>query len=75
MFLDLIFFAITFLSSILPKCVRDEKYSGTSPPTPPNGSDILLQVPLCLDALFEYFKQSAKKQSPRCQSKMYTAPP
>ena len=39
-FLDLIF-AITFLFSILAKCVRDEKYSGTSPPTSPNGSNIL----------------------------------
>ena len=30
----------------------------------------MLQVPLCLDALFEHFKQSANKQSPRCQSKV-----
>ena len=39
-FLDLIFHN-NFLSSILAKCVRDEKYSGTSPPTSPNGSNIL----------------------------------
>ena len=36
-FLDLIF-AITFLSPILAKCVRDEKYSETSPPTSLNES-------------------------------------
>ena len=35
------FFAITFLSSILAKWVCDKKYSGTSPPTSPNGSNIL----------------------------------
>ena len=35
----------------------------------------MLQVPLCLDALFEHFKQSTNKQSPRCQSKSYIAPP
>ena len=40
MFLDLIF-RNNFLSSILAKFVRDEKYSGTSPPTSPNGSNIL----------------------------------
>ena len=30
-----------FLSSVLAKCVHDEKYSGTSPPTSPNGSNVL----------------------------------
>ena len=34
----------------------------------------MLQVPLCLDALFENFKQSANKPSRRCQSKSYIAP-
>ena len=40
MFLD-IFFRNNFLFSNLAKCVRDEKYSGTSLPTSPNGSNIL----------------------------------
>ena len=66
--------AITFLSSILAQCVRDEKYSGTSPPISPNGFNIL-DVPLCLDALFENFEQSANRLNPRCQSKSYIAPP
>ena len=35
----------------------------------------MLQVPLCLDSLFEQFKQSANKPRPRCQSKRYIAPP
>ena len=39
-FLDLIFHN-NFLSSILAKFVRDEKYSGTSPPTSPNGSNTI----------------------------------
>ena len=39
-FLELIF-RNKILSLILAKCVRDEKYSGTSPPTSPNGSNIL----------------------------------
>ena len=29
----------------------------------------MLAIPLCLDALFVHFKQSANKTSPRCQSK------
>ena len=39
-FLDLIY-RNNFLSSILAKCVREEKYSGTCPPTSPNGPNIL----------------------------------
>ena len=39
-FLEL-FFRNIFLSSILAKSVRDERYLGTSPPTSPNGSNIL----------------------------------
>ena len=35
----------------------------------------MLQVPLCMDALFEHFKQSANKPSSRCLSKSYIAPP
>ena len=34
-------FHITFLSSILAKCIRDEKYSGTSLPTSQNGFNIV----------------------------------
>ena len=33
----------------------------------------MLAVPLCLDALFGHFKQSANKPSPRCQSRSYIA--
>ena len=31
----------------------------------------MLQVPLCVDAIFEHFKQSANKPSPRCKLKSY----
>ena len=42
------FFAITFLSSILAKCVRDESCRGEFPPTSPKGLVLVAQTDFCV---------------------------
>ena len=66
-FFELIF-RNNFLERHISKNLSDENYSGTSPPTSSLLQTVptskILQVPLCLDVLFEHFKQSANKPSP-----------
>ena len=65
-FLELIF-RNSFLLRHISKNIQMEiiqKYLRQLLPTVPTSK--MLQVPLCLDALFEHFKQRANNSSPRC---------